>query len=103
MAKQRRPKRRRLRSCENNGGLGILPCESFWPAEVTLKVDTAFTCSDSDTLHLCSKCADLFIETCEGVRRWGGGRRRLVTPEAARRYYVLLLRFGIVLLGAGPC
>ncbi len=62
MAKKRRPKRGKLRSCENNGGLGILPCESGWPASVALKVDPAFICSDSETLHLCGECADLFTE-----------------------------------------
>jgi hypothetical protein len=64
MAKKRA--RRRLRSCENNGGLGILPCESHWPAEVTLEVDPAFICSDSDTLHLCWECAEAFIERARG-------------------------------------
>lgn len=62
MVKKKRPKRRRLLSCENNGGLGILPCENGWSASVTVKVDPAFICSDSDTLHLCDECADLFTE-----------------------------------------
>jgi hypothetical protein len=66
MAKKRRRKPERLRSCENNGGLGILPCESCWPARVTLRVDPAFICSDSDTLHLCWVCADLFVEHAKG-------------------------------------
>ena len=66
MTKKRRPKRQRPRSCENLGGLGILPCESDWPATVTLQVDPAFICSDSPTLHLCWECADLFLEHAKG-------------------------------------
>ena len=62
MAKKKGAKRRKLRSCENHGGLGLLPCESGWPAAVTVKVDPAFICSESDTLHLCDECADLFVE-----------------------------------------
>jgi hypothetical protein len=65
MAKKRTT-RRRLRSCGNNGGLGILPCEGDWPATVTLKVDPAFICADSDTLHLCWECAEAFIEHARG-------------------------------------
>ena len=34
---------------------------------MTLKVDPAFICSDSDTLHLCGECADLFIERARAV------------------------------------
>jgi hypothetical protein len=62
MAKKKGAKRRRHRSCENHGGLGLLPCQSGWPASVTVKVDPAFICSDSDTLRLCGECGDLFVE-----------------------------------------
>lgn len=61
MARKWRTQRRTPPGCQNNGGLGILPCESGWPASVTVKVDPAFICSDSDTLHLCGECADLFV------------------------------------------
>jgi hypothetical protein len=32
---------------------------------VTLEVDPAFSCSDSDTMHPCSRCAEAFIEHAE--------------------------------------
>ena len=55
-------KRPTSRPCDNDGGLGIPPCESDWPATETLLVDPAFTCMDTETLHLCGECADLFVE-----------------------------------------
>lgn len=66
MSKKKPPKRRRLRSCENQGGLGILPCDSDWPATVTLRVDPAFICSDSGKPHLCWECSERFIEHAKG-------------------------------------
>jgi hypothetical protein len=56
-------KKRRLRSCQNNGGLGIPPCESSCPDMVMkLRVDAAFLCADSPIIYLCHDCMELLTE-----------------------------------------
>src|SRR5262245_10889636 len=78
MAKKQRPKRRRLRSCENNGGLGILPCESHRPGDVTLEADPSFIRFRQRHAAPVLGVRRGVHRTCEGVRRGGGGRRRFV-------------------------
>jgi hypothetical protein len=45
--------------CENDGGLGIEPCEGVSElALVDLTVSMEFSCLDRPTIHLCDTCAE---------------------------------------------
>jgi hypothetical protein len=53
--------------CENDGGLGIAPCEGTEMAVVTLRIDPAFTGRDGPTIDLCDECAVLLREHAENL------------------------------------
>ncbi len=65
MSKKKSRKQLETRWCENNGGLGIEPCEGSELAVVELAVDPAFTGLDRETIHLCDDCATRFTEHAE--------------------------------------
>ena len=62
MAKKKTAKQRKRSGCENNGGLGIAPCNGPSSPPVKVRADPSFTCSDTDTLYLCLDCAEALKE-----------------------------------------
>jgi hypothetical protein len=54
--KAKGPKQRLIETCQNNGGLGIEPCNGN-VAVVTVTVDPAFTGLDGKSIDLCVDCA----------------------------------------------
>lgn len=51
--------------CENDGGLGIEPCEGSQIATVDFTVSMDFTMRDKRTLLLCDECAERLKEHAE--------------------------------------
>ena len=53
--------------CENDGGLGIEPCEGTQVATVDFTVSMDFSIRDKPTLHLCDDCAQRLKEHAEAM------------------------------------
>ncbi len=68
MSKKKSKKQPKVKFCENDGGLGIDPCEGISEvAVVELSVDMEFTGLDRPTIHLCEVCADRLKEHAESL------------------------------------
>ena len=65
--KPKQPRKWVVKFCENDGGLGIEPCEWSEIATVDFTVSMDFSMRDKRTLHLCDECAKRLKEQAKGM------------------------------------